>query len=218
MRRITDYFKKVIGRIDPLSFAALTAFILLSLTVSFAASPLPGEKELCNGIIRFHVLANSDSNYDQDLKLKVRDEVTKYTTELLEECKCINEAKRMISENSETITAIAQKVIIDSGSNYAVTLKQGMETYPRRVYDNYTFPAGKYYSVRLEIGEAKGKNWWCVLFPPMCLGSATVEKYNDPAALSEIGFSDSEIKIISEEKAVKKEIRFFFLDLINIKK
>ncbi len=216
--KIIPYLKKVVKRIDPLSLAALIAFIMLSLTIASAVTPIEGEEELYNNIIRFHVLANSDSSEDQELKLKVRDSVTQYTTKLLSDCTSINEAKDIISDNKEEITSIAQKVITQNGYNYTVTFETGYENYPRRTYGKYSFPAGNYYSLRLKIGNAEGRNWWCVLFPPMCLGSATVEKYDDDSELRRIGFSDNEINIISETDSVKKEIRFFFLDLIGIGK
>ena len=215
---ISVSLKKFLTRINPMSLAALLSFVLLSLTLSVAATPLPGEKELYGEIIRFHVLANSDSEEDQNLKLAVRDKVTEYTTTLLEGCCSIAEAKEIISQNSDKIVEISKKVIKDKNKEYPVCLKQGLETYPKRIYGNYTFPAGEYYSVRLEIGDACGKNWWCVLFPPMCLGGATAEKYDDTSALSKIGFTDNAVTLISDEKTVKREIRFFFLDLVNFRK
>ena len=212
---VKSYLKKVISRINPLSLAALLAFILLYVTVAYGAVPLEGEKELYDRIIRFHVIANSDGEADQELKLKVRDAVTGYTTVLLDGCTDINDAKRLISENREEIVSVAEKVISENGYSYDAVLDEGFEIYPKREYGKYTFPAGNYYSVRIRIGDAKGKNWWCVLFPPMCLGSASVEKFNDDSQLSEIGFSEEDISIISEEKSVRKEVRFFFLDLFN---
>ncbi len=213
--KIIAYTKKIISRISPVSFAALIAFILLSLCIAYAVTPLDGEKELRSGIIRFHVLANSDSDEDQALKLLVRDAVTKYTTEILADCKSINAAKEIISQNSHTIIDIANKCIADNGYSYDTALELGFENYPRRTYGKYTFPAGSYYSVRLKIGDSKGKNWWCVLFPPMCLGGATVEKYEDVGELQDIGFSDSQIELISEPENVRTEIRFFALDFLS---
>lgn len=215
MINTVSYFKKVIRRIDPVSFAALLAFVILSLTIASAATPIDGESELYNNIIRFHVLANSDSQNDQQLKLKVRDRVTEYTTELLSQCRDIESAKKLIFENETAICEIAQKCVYDNGYNYSISTSIGTESYPRRIYGKYTFPAGEYFSLRVKIGEAHGKNWWCVLFPPMCQSGALVEKYDNPQELLDIGFSDDEINIISENGSVKKEIRFFFLDFLN---
>ena len=215
MINIVSYLKKVQRRFDLASFSALIAFVVLSLTIASAATPIDGESELYSNIIRFHVLANSDSKADQQLKLKVRDSVTEYTTELLSDCRDIESARRLISENKDRICEIAQKCVYDSGYSYDVSTSTGYETYPRRIYGKYTFPAGEYFSFRVNIGKAEGKNWWCVLFPPMCQSGATVEKYDNPGELSNIGFSQDEINVISENGSVKKEIRFFFLDFLN---
>lgn len=213
--RITAYLKIVSGRISPVSFAAFIAFILLSLITAYAMTPLEGEEELKSGIIRFHVLANSDEDCDQQLKLRVRDAVTEYTTQILSECTDIKLAKKIIDENSVEIVRIAKACISDNGYSYDAVISTGFEMYPRRIYGKYTFPAGEYYSVRLKIGNAAGKNWWCVLFPPMCLQGAVTEKYENPEALSHIGFSDDEIELISEHSGARREVRFFFLDMLS---
>lgn len=213
--KIITYAGKVLKRISPVSAGALVAFVLLSLITAYAALPLDGEEELKSGIIRFHVLANSDKDYDQMLKLQVRNAVTEYTSQLLAECTDIDDAKRIIDKNSAEIVRIAEACIRDNGYCYGAELTAGLELYPRRIYGKYTFPAGKYYSVRLKIGNGAGKNWWCVLFPPMCLQGAITEKYENPSQLSDIGFSDDEIELISERASVRREVRFFFLDMIS---
>ncbi len=209
------FFGKVTRRISPVSFAAFIAFVLLSLITAYAAIPLDGEEQLRCGIIRFHVLANSDSKDDQELKLAVRDAVTDYTSGILEDCADISLAKEIINKNSDEIVRLAKRCIRDNGYSYDVRFAAGFENYPRRIYGKYTFPAGEYYSVRLEIGKAKGKNWWCVLFPPMCISGAVAEKYDNPAELKEIGFSDAETALISEPLNTRTEIRFFFLDMLS---
>lgn len=213
--KLISFLKTVARRINPVSAAALITFILLSVIVASAVAPLDGEKELYSGIIRFHILANSDSENDQKLKLKVRDSVTEYTTELLDTCTSIEKAKELISQNSSNIIGLAKECIEADGYDYDVSLELGFESYPRRTYESYTFPAGNYYSVRLKIGEAEGKNWWCVLFPPMCNAGAVVEKYDDINELKKIGFTDSEIALISEPDNSKVKIRFFFLDFLG---
>ena len=215
MINIVSYLKKVQRRFDLASFSALIAFVVLSLTIASTATPIDGESELYSNIIRFHVLANSDSQADQQLKLKVRDSITEYTTELLSDCRDIESAKRLISENKDRICEIAQRCVYDNGYSYNVSTSTGNEIYPRRIYGKYTFPAGEYFSFKVNIGKAEGKNWWCVLFPPMCQSGALVEKYDNPKELSDIGFSQDEINVISENGNVKKEIRFFFLDFLN---
>lgn len=181
----------------------------------FALLPFEGEKELYSGIIRFHVLANSDSERDQELKLLVRDEVTVLCENLLKGCESLSEAKSIIAQNEEEILSVAEACIARNGFDYKATLSQGQAVYPRREYSGLTFPAGSYYSVRLSIGEGHGKNWWCVLFPSVTKCCATVEECNDESGVSLSVFSDSELDIIKEDKSARKEIRFFFLDFIN---
>ena len=217
-KKITAFLGKVIKRADPLSIAALLAYIIISMTVASAIVPLEGEKEFYNNIIRFHVLANSDSDADQELKLYVRDKVTEYTTELLKSCTDIDQAKDTVDLHKEDILTLAKEAVLQKGFDHTVTLETGFEIYPRRTYGNYTFPAGEYYSLRIKIGKAEGKNWWCVLFPPMCLGSASVENCDDATELQRAGFTENDIKIVSDNGNVKKEIRFFFLDLVGLGK
>lgn len=204
-----------IKKIDAVSFAAFLAFVLLSMTLYCGLTPLDGENELYSGIIRFHVLANSDSEQDQALKLKVRDCVNAYTTKLLEDCSSIDQAKRIISQNRNVILETAKSCIEEQGYLYDVEFTEGYEIYPRRIYGKYSFPSGRYYSVRLSIGEGNGKNWWCVLFPPLCRAGATVERFEDLNELKSVGFTENEIEIITEEKSTRTEIRYFFLDFIN---
>lgn len=213
-QKFSKLSKTIKNRFSPLSAFALVAFILLSLTVAAATLPLKGEQELYSGIIRFHVLANSDSDFDQALKLQVRNQVTEYTSALLSNCSNITQAKKIISKNQSAIIKIANRCIAQNGANYTASIQLGTESYPRRTYGKYTFPAGNYYSVRLKLGKAQGANWWCVLFPPMCLGSSTAEKFNNTDELKNIGFSEDQINLISEDTP-KTEIRFFFLDLLQ---
>ncbi len=194
--------------------AIISALVLLSLVLA-SVIPCRGESELYSDIIRFHVLANSDNDFDQKLKLSVRDSVCAFTNGLLEGATSINEARAIIENSRDLIIKVADKTIKSKGYEYDTSLFLDYEIYPRRHYGEYTFPAGKYLSLRLKIGKGEGKNWWCVLFPPMCISGAVREGYENDEKLLSMGFSDSEVKLIGEEKSVRKEIRFFALDLIN---
>ncbi|MBR5308000.1 MAG: stage II sporulation protein R [Clostridia bacterium] len=218
MTGIKAYFQRVRKRLDIRWISVLLLFVLFSASVYSAITPMDGETELYRDVIRFHVLANSDSDDDQALKLLVRDRVTMFTTELLKDTKTVSEAKALLSENSDRITEIAEEVIRENGYSYGASTVTGYEIYPERQYGKYRFPAGKYCSLRVKIGRAEGKNWWCVLFPPMCLASSTVQKYENEGELARLGFSDGEIGVIDEQKSIRKEIRFFFLDKIYKRK
>ncbi len=151
-------------------------------------------------LIRFHVLANSDSPVDQALKLKVRDAVVKEVTPLLKNTKNKEEARKIIDANYDLIKATAQSVIEKNGYSYKLKVFRGNYDFPEKTYYikerknsevfGLTLPAGRYEAVRIVIGDGKGANWWCVLFPPLCfvnpeegsrekeLGKALAVKYD----------------------------------------
>lgn len=147
---------------------------------------------LNEGLIRMHIVANSDAQEDQDLKLQVRDAVTAYLTPILENMPSREESEAYLREHLEDLKAIAQQVL--SGTDQQVTVKLEKEAFPKREYDTFTLPAGTYEALRFEIGAGEGRNWWCVVFPPLCLASVS-ETVEETAALS--GFSDGQIALIT---------------------
>lgn len=119
-------------------------------------------------LIRFHVLANSDSKSDQDLKLQVRDAVVEYLRPELEKSKNISESEEIIKSKYQQIKEVAKKVIKQNGYNYDVSVKLDYSDFPTKQYSNVVLPAGEYKALKVIIGEGKGQNWWCVMFPPLC--------------------------------------------------
>ena len=148
--------------------AALVFSILLSLS-GFDAKCHEIEKE----VLRLHVIANSDTAQDQKLKLKVRDEVLRLESELFETANSKAEAMSILEEHIEEIEAEAQAAVKNCGYDYAVKVTLTNCYFPTREYDTFTLPAGNYDALRIIIGSGAGKNWWCVLFPEICLGSAS---------------------------------------------
>ena len=146
---------------------ALIFSILLSL-VSFEASC----EDLRKNVFRLHVIANSDSLEDQGLKLLVRDAILRESDELFLGADTLGEAITSANSNIPVITNIAQTTVRDAGYDYKVTVSVEKSFFDTRVYDDFTLPAGVYDALKIEIGEAKGKNWWCVLFPSICVGAA----------------------------------------------
>lgn len=129
------------------------------------------ERELANvpdKIIRLHVVANSDSPEDQQLKLQVRDKVIGGMSGRFEGLKDINEVKAVIEESLGEIEATARETIAENGKLYNVKAAFAKTDFPTKVYGNLTLPAGTYQALNIVIGEGKGKNWWCVMFPPLC--------------------------------------------------
>lgn len=129
-----------------------------------------------NKLLRMHVIANSDSEFDQSLKLKVRDAVLKEGRELFDGTITASQAQEKILPNVERLKESALSVIESENADYDVSVKVVNEYFKTRTYDNkVTLPAGYYTAVKVVIGEGKGKNWWCVMFPPMCLPAANTD-------------------------------------------
>lgn len=120
------------------------------------------------GIIRLHVIANSDSVGDQALKLKVRDAVIEYM-EKHEELDSVDETRAFLNSNLDSFEKIAEGIIASQGSHYTAKASMGIRYIPEKNYGDMTFPAGNYEALNITIGSGEGENWWCVLFPPLCL-------------------------------------------------
>ncbi|MGI5958383.1 MAG: stage II sporulation protein R [Massiliimalia sp.] len=132
--------------------------------------------EIRESVLRLHILANSDTQKDQQLKLDVRDRILEETEDLFNQIDSVNSAKQTAEEHLEEITAIAQQEVWRQGYDYPVKTQVCRMFFDTRNYENFSLPAGQYDAVRITIGEAKGHNWWCVLYPPLCLPAAMPEE------------------------------------------
>ena len=139
-------------------------YILLSI---FSYSNAVSE-DVQNSVFRLHVIANSDSKEDQDLKYLVRDELIEYMNSISENISSKEDAIKLVEENKEEFYSIAKKVIYDNGFNYGVNIEIGNFSFPTKTYGDISLPAGFYDALKVEIGEGKGQNWWCVMFPSLC--------------------------------------------------
>lgn len=149
----------------------ILAGILLAMVVSgIAVNAKQGEmqKELAEQVFRFHVLANSDSEEDQALKMKVKERVIAYMKQELPESDSVETTRAWARTNLEEIAAVGQEVIRQEGYGYSVRAHVITCDFPEKSYGDVTFPAGEYEALRIEIGEAQGQNWWCVLYPNLC--------------------------------------------------
>ena len=190
--------------------------VLLFLLGLFSILPIHGEQEIYESVVRLHVLANSDSQEDQALKLKVRDEVLRVTEPLLAGCESREEAERILEQHMGEVEAAAQAVVREQGYEYPVSVLLGKEEYPTRNYENCCFPSGTYVSMRVCIGDAEGQNWWCVLFPPLCLSAASAEdeQSNEEAFIS-VGLTGEQYRVITQTDQVKYRIRFKILESVQ---
>ena len=222
---------------QPLILRMLISFcisLLCAVTV-ISALPTKGEEMLFDRVIRLHVLANSDTAEDQALKLQVRNEILSALADVSESARNADDAEKIYASCLPMIEELARKTVSDAGYDYDCRVTLTREAYPVRTYDDgntcYTLPAGTYRSLRVMIGEATGQNWWCVLFPPLCLSLAAETKQPEqeaiPAAVYEdtcptaeeelaaVGFTPYEISLISGDGSPKTVIKFRIVEWIR---
>jgi len=185
--------------------------LLLAMSVSALWSARRAQHMLSEKLVRLHVIANSDSEADQALKLQVRDSVLAEAERLLGACHTRAEAEAALGESLPRLEAQAGETLRAAGCPDGVKASLSLELYPHREYETFSLPAGEYLSLRLVIGEGAGRNWWCVVFPPLCL-AATTEEFELTAA--EAGLTEDEIAIIREESG-ETVVRFKMLEWVN---
>ena len=163
--------------------------------------------EIPNNVFRFHILANSDTEEDQALKLKVRDKVLERTKILFDTANSKSDAEEFVKANLETIEEIAQNEVYKNGYNYPVKAEIVNMHFDTRHYESYTLPAGMYDALRITIGNAKGHNWWCVMYPSICISTADEGKDRAKDVLS-----DDEYSLVTDDKV---EYKFFIVELFQ---
>ena len=166
-------------------------------------------EDIANSVFRLHVIANSDSKEDQDLKLKVRDELLSYMNVLSKNCSSKEEVILIANSHQEELKEIAQQVIQKNGFDYEVDIQIGSATFPTKTYGDISFPAGNYDALKVKIGKANGQNWWCVMFPPLCFVdvSSGIVPDSSKEELKE-NLNEEEYNLISENN--NQEINFKF--------
>lgn len=185
-------------------FVSLVAFLFL-----WSFIPTVEECQIYNSTIRLHIIANSNSEKDQAVKLKVRDEVLSHIEKYESDSRA--QTLSMISTDKEKIEKIAKDVLEKEGIYDDVSLEIGREEYPVRYYEGFSLPAGEYTSVRVVIGEGDGQNWWCVLFPPLCTAQAI--KYDDEAYV-DVGLTKEQYYMITGNSP-EYEVKFKLLEIAS---
>ena len=178
-----------------LKFFEIALLIGLAVFLTSGALALRTQDELADKVVRLHVLANSDSEEDQALKLRVRDAVLEQATAILEQSADRREAESRLRGQLLELERIAAKEIAEEGYDYPVTVNLENTDFPTKEYDGFTLPAGEYLALRVIIGEGQGRNWWCVVFPPLC----TAASADVPASALAAGFSEEEVRLITED-------------------
>lgn len=165
-------------------------------------------------LIRFHVVANSDSEEDQLLKYAVRDEILKIVAPRLSQSRSLEESRQLLQEMEEQLTEIANAVIKKSGADYDVSINHGKHIFPTKSYGRMILPGGEYEAVKIMIGEAEGENWWCVLFPPVCFvnveESTTIPVDGKPGvSLDTAGKKIADSEFDDKEEERKPKVKFY---------
>lgn len=193
-----------------LSFLIL--FLIFILTLSYSISI---QKSLSNKVLRLHILANSNSTFDQELKLKVRDEIINYLTPKLENSKNLSETKEIISNNLSHLQLLSQN-IVSNYSDYKTSVSLDTSIFPTKHYGNISFPAGDYQALKIVIGEGKGNNWWCVMFPPLCFTNSSSGVFDSTSELKlKENLSSTEYALIKSSNKPNVKIKFKLLEWWN---
>ena len=163
--------------------------------------------EIRENVVRLHILADSDLKVDQEIKLKVRDALLKKNTELLSDKVTPENAEEYFESSKEELEKCANEVLKENGADYKATITLGKEYYTTRVYEDLTFPAGTYTSIKVILGTGEGQNWWCVMFPPLCVPVADGGIETDDGVELEEYLDESGKRIVTSEGKFKAEFK-----------
>ena len=187
---------------------AVTIMLILGLVC--VISVYKDRKTLNEQIIRLHVVADTDDPVDQEVKLQVRDEILQLVDTIKEGAASKQEALSRLKEQLPELQKAANDVLQQHGKHYEAVVTRQKEAFPTRFYDTFSLPAGVYDSLRVTIGSGEGKNWWCVVFPNLCVPAASADVENTAV---EAGFSDTLSKTLTHQKGY--EVRFWILDFFG---
>ena len=187
----------------------IVALIFVVVLLASGVDAVRTQEALSEKVVRLHVLANSDTEADQALKLEVRDAILSYAEPLLDRVSDQKEAEAVLRGQLLELEETAAEVIHSAGYSYPVTVELDKTDFPTREYPSFSLPAGEYLALRVLIGEAAGQNWWCVVFPPLC--SAVAADFSD--TIENTCFSEEEIAFITEEK-IEYQIKFKIVELL----
>ena len=211
---------KIKVRLSILVLSLIAVMSIMSISISGEVKKIStASEDYKNKLIRFHVIANSDSDEDQNLKLKVRDAVIDYLQPKLELSSSIEESETIIKSEYKKLEDISKNIVLENGYKYDISVGIDYSTFPTKQYSNVVLPAGEYKALRIIIGEGKGKNWWCVMFPPLCFvdeQSSIIDTDTDKK-LREV-LTEEEYALIAQnnKKQVNKvEVKFKIVEILQ---
>lgn len=170
------------------------------------------KKELASSVLRLHVVANSDKKEDRELKLKVRDAVTEVISDITKGSADKDEAMLLSMKNIGEIRRAAKRTVLEEGYDYPVSVEIGKTKFPTKYYENITLPRGVYDAVNVKIGSAEGKNWWCIMYPPLYGAPFYEEDSDDALCALEEALSAESFKIITEKDSSEVKIKLKILE------
>lgn len=191
-------------------FLIIFSALLLPVLMLFVFLPLHDASAVYDGVIRLHVLAHSDDEEEQKLKLSVRDAILSAFGETINEGTSKEEAEEKLTSLLPEMEALAEETVKESGYSHDVAVSLCREYYPTREYEGMRLPAGEYLSLRVVIGEGAGQNWWCMVYPPLCTSSAEAGE-----ALSEAGFTPSQVRLLTEDEDKEYVVRFKIVESVS---
>lgn len=197
MRKAGFYMNKAVKIFVPL-------FLVFAFLFSYITPFIETSENISEEVFRLHILANSDSDADQQLKLKVRDEILKKGENVFASSDSIEETIKLCKDNIGVFQETAEQCLKENGSNYSVKVYVDKEYFNTRKYDEITLPSGIYNALKIVIGQGKGHNWWCVMFPAICLSSVTDDELNKY-------LTEDEQKLVNSDS--KYEVRFKIVEI-----
>ena len=210
MKKVLNFMKN--PKLRNFSLIVFLLFIYVFICAQNYVSAV--SNNLSDAVFRLHVLANSDSAEDQALKLKVRDSLLNYMNDICSNCTTKEEAISLANENKKNFQQIAEQTISENGYNYPVKINIDNFYFPTKNYGDITLPAGFYDALRVEIGEAKGKNWWCVMFPSLCFIDVSSGIVDDSAKENlEKNLEEESYSIISDKNSSEIKLKFKLIEL-----
>ncbi len=212
MKKLLKIFKN--SKVKMVTILSFLFFIYTSICAISYANYI--SNDISNSVFRLHVIANSDSEIDQNLKYTVRDCLLKYMNTLCTNCSSKEEAISIAQQNIENFRKIALDTIKNEGFDYSVNISIGNFEFPTKYYGDISLPAGYYDALKVEIGEAKGQNWWCVMFPPLCFTDASSGIVPEESKEDlENSLTDEEFAIVSDTNSLNIKLKFKLLEFLN---
>ena len=212
MKKILNFIKN--PKVKMVIILSFLLFIYSSIcAISYAQNI---SYEIADSVFRLHVIANSDSKEDQDLKYKVRDNLLEYMNQICSNCNSKDEAINIVNQNKDTFKKIAKETITNEGYSYDVNINIGNFEFPTKNYGDISLPAGYYDALRVEIGEAKGQNWWCVMFPPLCfvdISSGIVPE--ESKEYMEDNLNEEEFALVSDNSSGEIKFKFKLIEFFQ---